>query len=128
MSSAVTLCPICKSDCDITEEDLIDADCGACGSVTIHVHCKEKYCRQQGASCQGSAPRELALVLVLATKISLQTFVGVHDVARSMTCELVSAFGMLPYFFLVVAGWTRARWAMQAVFAISECRPVCGLV
>lgn len=53
MSSAVTLCPICKSDCDITEEDLIDADCGACGSVTIHVHCKEKYCRQQGASSQG---------------------------------------------------------------------------
>ena len=30
---AVTLCPICKSDCDITEEDLIDADCGACGNA-----------------------------------------------------------------------------------------------
>eukprot|EP00288_Rhodomonas_lens_P009226 CAMPEP_0177724748 /NCGR_PEP_ID=MMETSP0484_2-20121128/18889_1 /TAXON_ID=354590 /ORGANISM="Rhodomonas lens, Strain RHODO" /LENGTH=649 /DNA_ID=CAMNT_0019237227 /DNA_START=27 /DNA_END=1973 /DNA_ORIENTATION=+ len=41
-------CPICQTDCDISEEDLIDADCGACGSVTIHVHCKEKYCRQQG--------------------------------------------------------------------------------
>jgi hypothetical protein len=29
-------------------ETLTDADCGACGPVTIHVHCKEKYCRQQG--------------------------------------------------------------------------------
>ena len=46
--SKVSTCPICKTDCDITEEDLIDADCGACGPVTIHVHCKEKYCRQQG--------------------------------------------------------------------------------
>eukprot|EP00961_Rhodomonas_salina_P227118 3070899-Rhodomonas_salina.1 len=41
-------CPICATSCDISEEDLIDADCGACGAVTIHVHCKEKYCRQQG--------------------------------------------------------------------------------
>jgi hypothetical protein len=32
---AVTLCPICKSDCDITEEDLIDADCGACGNAIL---------------------------------------------------------------------------------------------
>lgn len=35
MSSAVTTCPICKSDCDITEEDLIDADCGACGIFIV---------------------------------------------------------------------------------------------
>ena len=33
--SGITLCPICKSDCDITEEDLIDADCGACGNAAI---------------------------------------------------------------------------------------------
>lgn len=46
--SECPLCPICKTECDITEEDLIDADCGACGPVTIHVHCKEKYCRQKG--------------------------------------------------------------------------------
>jgi len=37
MSSAVTTCPICKSDCDITEEDLIDADCGACGNTSIYL-------------------------------------------------------------------------------------------
>ncbi len=43
-----TKCPICRLDCDITEEDIIYADCGACGPVNIHVHCKEKYCRQQG--------------------------------------------------------------------------------
>ena len=43
-----TKCPICRDDCDITEEDIISADCGACGPVNLHVHCKEKYCRQQG--------------------------------------------------------------------------------
>lgn len=48
MASEELLCPICAQSCEITEEDLIDADCGACGSVTIHVHCKEKYCKQQG--------------------------------------------------------------------------------
>ena len=41
MTSDSSKCPICKLDCDITEEDLIAADCGACGLVTIHVHCKE---------------------------------------------------------------------------------------
>mmetsp|Transcript_55072 Transcript_55072/g.130279 ORF Transcript_55072/g.130279 Transcript_55072/m.130279 type:complete len:624 (+) Transcript_55072:73-1944(+) len=41
-------CPICNETCDITEEDLIDADCGACGQVQLHIECKEKYCRQQG--------------------------------------------------------------------------------
>jgi hypothetical protein len=55
MSEADILCPICAQACEITEEDLIDADCGACGSVTIHVHCKEKYCKQQGL-CQPSPP------------------------------------------------------------------------
>jgi hypothetical protein len=61
----VTLCPICKSDCDITEEDLIDADCGACGSVTIHVHCKEKYCRQQGNVA-------IAMAVAVAIRIAFQ--------------------------------------------------------
>eukprot|EP00960_Hanusia_phi_P074189 768177-Hanusia_phi.AAC.9 len=45
---ALQACPICKNPCEICEEDLIEADCGACGPVSLHVHCKEKYCRQQG--------------------------------------------------------------------------------
>lgn len=47
-SSTQFITPTFVQTCDITEEDLIDADCGACGQVQLHIECKEKYCRQQG--------------------------------------------------------------------------------